>query len=107
MLDQTELDAIRSIIKEEVSSAHSCRFNFIDADEVSQAAHAVGVVKDLGDGELTRGIELIRDNHKWLNLQRQRSQKISMTILLLMVTAACSGLATAIWLGLKQMVKVD
>lgn len=46
-------------------------------------------------------------NHKWLKLQRERADKASTAFVLAMATAIAGGLATALWVGLKQLVHVQ
>ena len=45
----------------------NCRFKHISE---GTSEHFHGVVKDLGDGNTDRGIEIIRENHKWLKQMR-------------------------------------
>jgi hypothetical protein len=41
---------------------HPCRY-LIDPRTVD---HVVGMLTDIGDGDLRRGIEIVRTNHKWV-----------------------------------------
>lgn len=69
--------------------------------EAEQLAHCVGMIADLGDGELARGIEMIRDNHKWIYAQRKRTEKISLAFLTTCVSVGVAVVAYSIWEGIK------
>lgn len=75
-------ELIREVVSEEVKRyEHACHF---------------------GEGE--EDIEVIRDNHRWLKLQRERSDKMSTAFMLALVTAITGGLLTAAWYGVRQLI---
>lgn len=94
---------IREILKEEIKLVkHSCRFNIPDEDGI-KFGHYIGMLSDLGDGQMDKGIEVIRDNHKWLEKQRQRGDKLSMVIMITVVTSLVSGALLALGHGIKVL----
>lgn len=44
---------------------HPCRY-FLTPRELD---HVIGMISDLGDGDLRRGVELIRENHRRVNMR--------------------------------------
>lgn len=41
---------------------HPCRY-LLDPRTVD---HVMGMLSDIGDGDLRRGVEIVRENHKWI-----------------------------------------
>jgi hypothetical protein len=100
-------DEIRSLIREVVrdemrSFKHQCRFQ-ISEEEARDLGGYIHMMTALGDGEVSKGIDVIRDNHRWLKLQRDRSDRLSLAILIFVATTIAGGALTALWLGLKQL----
>lgn len=56
--------------------AHPCRFNTITDEDAKEFGHIVGMYKDVGDNNLARGIEQIRDNHNIVKAGRKVSRKV-------------------------------
>lgn len=55
----------KSEIVEAVQEAlgnHPCRYGIAPGDVM----HVGGMLKDIGDGDLARGVEIVRINHKWV-----------------------------------------
>lgn len=42
---------------------HPCRYTSLTPQQLD---HVVGMLTDIGDGDMRRGVEIIRMNHKWL-----------------------------------------
>ena len=101
---KTELsELIRAVVRDELNKHdHTCRFNLDDHD-VKEFGHFMGMIGDLGNGKLGKGVEEIRANHKWLTLQRERSSKLGTTFVLVIVMSLASGTVTAIWFGIKAL----
>lgn len=64
--------------------------------------HIVGMIADLGDGDKSRGIRLIRDNHVWSSRLRTRSEKIGIYATMVVVGLIVSGAIGAFWLGVRS-----
>lgn len=54
-------------------------------------------------GYLSEYSEECIENHKWLKLQRERADRASTAFILALATAIAGGLATVLWLGVKQL----
>ncbi len=91
---------VRLWIKEEFDN-HVCRS--FSEDELKELGHALGMVSDLGDGNINKGIETTRENHKWLKQLRARSDKASSIVFGVIVVTFCGGALSALWLGLQAM----
>jgi len=91
---------VRAWIREELTN-HDCR-KFTEA-ELRELGHAMGMVTDLGDGNTNKGIEHARENHKWLQQLRAKSDRASSIVFGLIVAAVCTGALSALWLGLQAM----
>jgi len=68
-----------------------------------ELGHFVGMTKDLGAGSFDKGIEIQRDNHKWMSLQRKQSERISLAIKIFIITTLLSGMIYAIVEGAKKV----
>lgn len=106
-------EEIKELVSEAVADAmaklshpHTCRFVISDED-VKEASHAVGMVKDLGEGDIAKGIEAMRADHTWLRRQREVSYKVSYLIISILVMAIIGGLVKAVWEGFKHFLKVS
>jgi len=62
---------IRRVVKEEINTHHDCKFAVTDKD-AADFSNYIGMIANVGDGTLGNGLEIMRDNHKWLKLQRDR-----------------------------------
>ena len=91
---------IQTTIREELKD--HCRLPITDT-EAKQASHVFGVLSDLGDGKLESGIEVTRENHKWLKQVRERSNTASAILFGLVILTVGGGLLSALWMGLKSL----
>ena len=102
--DRTHIDIIRQAIREELAAhEHRCRFDMSDTD-AREMGEYMRMLSLVGDGSIPKGIEVIRDNHRWLKTQRDRGDKLSAAAAAIVVTTAVGGILTAIWLGLKALI---
>ena len=85
-----------------IKYTHECQ---LGDQNLEQAKHFLGMAKDLGQGDTSQGIEAMRDNHKWLKTQRQRSDKISFAFMSIIVTILVSSTLLAVWEGLKTLIR--
>ncbi len=47
----------------EAMGDHPCRYTSLTPQQLD---HVVGMLTDIGDGDLRRGVEIVRVNHKWV-----------------------------------------
>jgi len=58
------------------------------------------MIESLGKGGVD-GLEVIRENHKWLRMTRERSSILATGVILAFVTSILGGVSMAIWLGVR------
>lgn len=97
----TEIQELKRLLID--ADTHKCRLG-LNENDVNEFGHYVGMMKDLGDGSMAKGIETIRENHRWMRKQRELGNKISICILTTFIITILSGLLGAVWLGIKQLV---
>ena len=68
----------------------------------SEFGHILGMIKDLGDGDVGKGVEVIRDNHRWTSEFRTLKNKIFNAFLIAVVTVITSGVMALVWTALKD-----
>ena len=63
-----------------------------------------GVLCTLGEGKVEKGVEVLRENSIFVKKQREISSRVSMAIILIVVSSVLSGALYALWSGIKSMV---
>jgi hypothetical protein len=66
----------------------------------SEVGHMTGMIRDIGSGDLERGIETIRDNHKFIKRWHLTEQKVGSWVLKAVVVFVMGVMLTATWFGL-------
>lgn len=95
---------IRLVVREELNSyEHTCRFS-VDDDDVKEFGHFMGMMQDVGEGRIGKGVDVIRENHKWMAKQRERSDKLSAAFFIVIVTTITGGMLAALWHGIKLLI---
>ncbi len=74
-------------------------------DEQKEVRHFVGMVSDVGDGELFRGVENFREIGKRFKRMTKVSEWLARAILTAMALLALSGTVCAIKKGIEYMIK--
>jgi hypothetical protein len=67
----------------------------------SRIGHILGMLKDTGDGDISKGIEVIRDNHRWTSEFRTLKTKIFNAVLIAVVTITTTGIMAFVWTAIK------
>lgn len=79
-LTQKEKEYLEHIVQLTVPKiaelAHPCRFNTVTDEDAKELGHVLGMFKDVGDNNMARGIEQIRENHNVVKAGRKVSRKI-------------------------------
>ena len=88
------------------NEGYSTLFQGTYKDQHAWLEEVKNLITDVGDGEMGRGLKVIRQNHMWLKRLRLRSEKISLTFLLTFTTVIATGIAYAVWQGIKHFVSV-
>lgn len=84
---------------------HECRFN-ISQEDAEQIENYFNAVKEVGDGELAKGLKIIAHNHEWLIDTREKSNKIINSFVLTVTGAVALALVYTIWEGIKHKLGV-
>jgi hypothetical protein len=87
-----------------VAALHQCRFRGVADEDAPQLGHALGMIADIGKGDLRGGVEELRANHQWIISARRTVERASMTIGLCVLTAIVGGLVAAVWHGVRVAV---
>jgi hypothetical protein len=77
----------------------------LTTDEQKEVRHFVGMVSDVGDGELSKGVENFREIGKRFKRMSKISEWLARAILTAMALLALSGMACAIKKGIEYMIK--
>ena len=107
-LSQTDLEAVEAIIGrvlEMHSRKHVCRFAAIPEDKTPEVVHAVGMITDLGKGDMREGVEILRENHRTLLRWREKISQMAMVVGGLVITTIVGGFLAACWVGFRMMAK--
>lgn len=117
----TDLKAmLQEVVKEGMKEAlgdHPCRYTSLSPQQLD---HVIGMLTDVGDGDLRRGVEVVRVNHKWVMDRADEERDAEYTANHELVSAIrkglsnvgghiakgiawvlIAGLATLVWLGFK------
>lgn len=104
-LDADWITVFRGVVRDELATYdHHCRLAAIGDDQVHELGHLLGMLKDVGDGEVRKGIEAVRENQNWLVQQRERTEQFGRTLFFIVATSVIGGMVLAIWIGLKTLV---
>jgi len=63
-----------------------------------------GMIKDLGEGDIFRGVESIRHNHEFTCEMRTTVKNLVNKVFVVIVTAAVVGVGSALWFAAKHWV---
>lgn len=89
-------------VSAETAARHVCRFKTIPDADAQEMGHAVGMLSDVGSGELRAGIELVRENHKWIRSLRERCDKLNLAASVAALGVFVSALLATVWVGIKN-----
>jgi len=105
-------DELTEIVQQAVAAGlrdYQCECVFgLDPEEVKQVGNALFAVKEIGDGGLAHGIEVMRDNHKFLARYTRFTGKIGTAVITLIiigiVTIVGSTFVDGVRVWIKQIV---
>jgi len=109
-------EEIIAAVREGLSN-HPCRYVSLTPQQLD---HVVGMLSDIGDGDLRKGVEIVRTNHKWVVDRAEDSKDAEYTANHELVSAirrgmanvgghvargiawaVIAGLAALVWVGFK------
>lgn len=93
-------DIISSSVAKTVEK--KCRFPISD-EHATETAHLYSMISDLGDGDMSKGIEESRQNHNYVKKIRAKSDKFSTYFFMLIIAALTGGILKTIWEGIKSL----
>jgi hypothetical protein len=103
--DWARFEAMIVRVAAETAARHACRFATISDEDAPEMGHAIGVIADVGKGDLRAGLEVARENLKWTARVRERLDQAGVAAAVGFVGIAITGITTAIWLGIKSSLK--
>lgn len=99
-----EIKPLKDEIEELKQREHKCRFR-ISEKEAQELSAAMNMISILGENNsIVSGLEVMRENHKWMRSQRERSAKLSMVFITTGIIAASTAFFGMIWVGFKKAV---
>ena len=106
-LTDEDLVQIQRIVQHTTQTACTCGLS-----ESSQAemGHLIGRFRDMGDGNLNKGIEEASEAIKaWIKIRR-RGEKIGGAVACFIAVSIAGGVGTLLWIGIRfalKMLNVD
>ena len=113
----TKNDIVEAV--REALADHPCRYKL----SPQQVDHVVGMLTDIGDGDLRRGVEIVRVNHKWVmdraadakdaecsanhelvSAIRRGMGSVGMHLAKGVAWAVVTALAVLVWIGFKSKI---
>jgi len=101
VITKSQLEELISGLVKKAYSDH-CRFPVSD-DQAKEASHIFGMVTDVGDGDLSKGVEEMRKNHNYVKKLRDKGDKFSTYFFMIIIAALTGGVLKSIWEGLKSL----
>lgn len=71
----------------------------------AEVGHTFGMIKDVGGGDISKGVEVIRDNHDFTISVRDTVKTTMNRILVIIILSLVSGIGGMLYLGFKVWVK--
>lgn len=67
--------------------------------------HMVGVIEDMGDGDIRKGVAITRDNMAYVAKDRKLRSMIFNWALYILIATGCSGLLWLVGMGIKAVAR--
>lgn len=101
-----ELDAIITKTVKEVLTTykHQCGLD-LDEEQLRQVGNLFSAIKEIGQGDLSVGVERIRENHKLITRYCNVTGKIGTTVITAFVVLALSFIGSSFVIGLVEKTK--
>ena len=109
MSDQVLMDRddLKELIRGEVKAGFgevNCNLTCpISNEGEKHISHTLDMMMDVGDGDVSKGIEIMRGNHNWTKKTRSHAEKIGDKVIMLALAALTAGFFSAFWAGFKFM----
>lgn len=90
---------MRQVVREEMAAqACACK---LEIEERREMGHLIGMVRDVGDGDIAKGVEVLRDQVKTTRRILALSSRISTIIIGALATSLVAAALAALWVGVK------
>lgn len=86
-------------------SKHVCRIKAPDS-VIAEIPDMMNAIKHIGDGDISKGIMLIQDDHRFMTSLRCNVDKLAFKIANFMILALVGGLLSALYVGVKHYLKM-
>lgn len=98
-------ELIHTAVKEAFSNyKHTCQFA-VNGDDVRAANKLFDSLRELGDGDMNKGVELFRDQHRLLKRYLALSDRIAYTVIMSIVLSILSFVGLTFVIGLVERAK--
>ena len=102
-------DELEKIIKDAVKSAldmyqHKCVLH-LDQDQIKQVGNLFNAIKEVGDGKLEHGVEVIRDNHKLISKYVSVTGKIGTSVITTVVFIVLAFFGSSLVVGIVEWIR--
>ena len=96
ILMEVERERVLEIVRKEREAA--CP---IDEKYRPCVKHAIGIIKDMGRGDVDAGLREFRKNENWVTKVRKSSERYNTHIMLVLIGLLVISLGNALWTGIK------
>lgn len=102
-------EELSAIIKEAVNSAldmyqHKCVLH-LDQDQIKQVGNLFNAIREVGDGKIEHGVEVIRDNHKLISKYTAVTGKIGTSVITAVVFIVLAFFGSSVVIGVVEKLK--
>ncbi|NCC83994.1 MAG: hypothetical protein EOM03_07695 [Clostridia bacterium] len=98
-------DIIKGAVKDALDAyQHKCVLN-LDSEQIRQVSNLFNAIKEVGDGQLEHGVEVIRDNHKLMSRYVTVTGKIGTTVITTVVFIILAFFGSSVVIGIVEKLK--
>ena len=103
---RAELDAIiTKTVKEVLTTYHHDCVLDLDEDQLRQVGNLFSAIKEIGQGNLSVGVERVRENHKLITRYCLVTGKVGTTVITAIVVLALSFIGSSFVIGMVEKTK--
>jgi hypothetical protein len=98
-------DIIKGAVKDALNAyQHKCVLN-LDSEQIRQVGNLFNAIKEIGDGQLEHGVEIIRDNHKLISRYVTVTGKIGTSVITTVVFIILAFFGSSVVIGVVEKLK--
>lgn len=95
---------ITECVVQALALSNQCACNLTESDR-AEMGHLVGMVRDIGCGDVARGVEEMRRHHRMLGAIRRRSEKVGLAITTFFFISLAGGVIWLLREGVKKLIE--